>query len=131
MDKLAYTRGQILFGTLLGGPLAGVYFIKKNFDAMDDADLSKKTTVIGLSLVAALFIVLPFLPEFIPGIAYAIAYAATAQSVYVQKQQVILKENPRYPHWNVAAVVALSLIAFIAICFPLIYVYYELGILVD
>lgn len=130
MEKLAYTKFQILIGTFLGGPLAGIYFIKKNFDAMGDTAQAKKTVIIGLSLVAALLALLPVMPEFIPGVVYAIAYASTAQAIYIQKQ-ISLKDNPRYSHWNVTLVVVISILVFVAIILPLIYLYDMLGFLPD
>lgn len=130
MDSRAYTQGQIFLGTFLGGPLAAIYFIKKNFDAMGDAKQSKQTIIIGLSLVAALLAILPFLPDFIPSVAYAAGYAAAAQAIYIQKQAT-LKDSPRYSHWNVALVALLSIVAFVAIIIPMIYVYYALGIVAD
>ncbi|OFW88265.1 MAG: hypothetical protein A3J37_06840 [Alphaproteobacteria bacterium RIFCSPHIGHO2_12_FULL_45_9] len=130
MEKLAYTKFQILIGTFLGGPLAGIYFIKKNFDAMGDTAQAKKTVIIGLSLVAALLALLPVMPEFIPGVVYAIAYASAAQAIYIQKQ-ISLKDTPRYSHWNVTLVVVISILVFVAIILPLIYVYDMLGFLPD
>lgn len=130
MNKLAYTKNQITWGTFLGGPLAPVYLLKKNFDAMNDAEQSQKTVRYGLIFVLALIAIAPLLPEFIPSIVYAISYTFAAQNFYVQKQT-SLKDNPRFSNWNVLGVALVSLVTFIAIGLPIVYLYYAVGILKD
>lgn len=130
MDQQAYTKNQILWGTFLGGPLAAVYMLKKNFDVMNDIDQSQKTTKFGLLFVLALIAIVPVLPQFIPGVAYAIGYTVAAQQFYVQKQ-ISLKDNPRFSNWKVLGVSLASLAIFIAVGLPLVYLYYTLGIIKD
>lgn len=131
MEKFAYTKGQILLGTFIGGPLAAIYFLKKNFDAMGDANQSQKTVKIGLILLVFLLVILPLLPEAIPSVAYSVAYAAATHTIYAHHQQTFLKNHPRFSHWNTAGVAIAAIIIFMSILFPLVYLYYELGILKD
>jgi hypothetical protein len=48
MDKSKiYSPNQVGLGTFFGGPLAAVYFLKKNFDAVDNSATAEKTVIIG------------------------------------------------------------------------------------
>jgi hypothetical protein len=130
MEKLAYTKNQITWGTFLGGPLAAVYLLKKNFDVMSATEDSQKTMRFGLLFVVVLMALVPILPQFIPSVVYALGYTFAAQSIYVQKQM-SLKDNPRFSNWNVLGVALASLAIFIAIGVPLVYFYYAVGIIKD
>lgn len=69
-----YTPRQVIIGTFLGGPVAATYFIKQNYDAVSDASLSSKTIAIGGIFSLALLLVLPFIPEWVPGVAVYMPY---------------------------------------------------------
>jgi hypothetical protein len=128
VEQKAYTRGQIIIGTFIGGPFAAMYFLKKNFDLQGDKESSKKTIIVGLSIVAILLAAVPVLPESIPSFVYGVAYTAIAQAVYEQKQK-SLKDTPRYSHWNVAGVTVLSIVMFLILAIPLILIYSNMGLI--
>lgn len=129
MDIRAYTGNQILIGTFVGGPLAAIYYLKKNFDAMGRVDYARKTIQYGALIIVIMLALVPFLPTFIPGVAYAIAYAAAAKAIYEQHHKIALKDGPRYSHWNVAGVAILSIIAFVIILIPVVFIFDALGVL--
>ena len=129
-ENQAYSKNQVTLGTFFGGPLAATYMLKKNFDVMGDATHSQKTIKYGLIFTLALILISPMLPSSIPGVVYGMAYTMAARSFYIQKQET-LKDTPRFSNWNVAGVALLSLLAFLAVGLPIVYLYYATGILQD
>lgn len=119
-----YTKRQIFWGTLLGGPLAAVFFLKKNFDELRDEEGARKTLLYGGLLTLALCVMIPFLPEHFPSILFAVILAIIAPQLAEKYQFRLL--TPRtyndkfYSLWNVAGAVILSSIAFIGF-FLLVY----------
>lgn len=128
MAQIAYSKGQVFWGTILGGPIAAVYFLKKNFDAMGNRELSQKTITLGSLIVLLLVLVLPFLPDFIPSVAYSIAYGFTARMIYEQ-QQTSLKDVQTYSNWNVVGYALLWMIVIVALIIPVAMLYDHLGLI--
>jgi len=58
-----YSPNQAALGTLLGGPLASVYFIYQNFLILDNEEGIKQTLIQGGICVLSFFTILLFLPE--------------------------------------------------------------------
>lgn len=73
MNKM-YSPTQIAAGTYLGGPFAGIYFLKSNFDTLGQSELSKKTLLIGCIITILLIGILPFVPENTPNSLIPILY---------------------------------------------------------
>lgn len=90
-DIQLYTPRQAGFGTFLGGPLAGIYMLYWNFEAMNEPDLAKSTLVIGGVCCLAMIGVLPFLPDHFPGSALPVAY--TLSIVHMMKHYQLNKED--------------------------------------
>ena len=57
-----YSPVQGGLGTFLGGPLAGAYFIRANFQAMGDARRAGLAAIWGIAICAVFILVVPFLP---------------------------------------------------------------------
>ena len=109
-----YSSRQVTVGTLLGGPVGLIYFLKANFAALGDNRSEKKTVVGGLVLVLALLVILPFLPEKFPGFPFTITYTFIAW--YVAQQQ-IAKANATslsYDYHSNWQVVGWGLLCFLA-----------------
>lgn len=73
-----YTSGQIALGSLGGGPIAAVYFIHQNFQALGKDREASLTLMLGSLGVIAFLLLLPFLPERFPGFVIPIGYTALA-----------------------------------------------------
>lgn len=73
VKKPVYSPAQAAFGTFLGGPLAGLYFLKSNYDAMKDGRGSKLTSVWGAVSLLAFVLLAPFTPERIPKFIFPLA----------------------------------------------------------
>lgn len=61
--KKVYSSFGITLGVFLGGPLAGAYFIAKNYDQFGAHEASKTAIRIGLIITLAVFASLLLLPE--------------------------------------------------------------------
>ena len=51
---------QIGVGTFLGGPIAAIYFLKMNFDALKEEELSKITLQVGAAIILAIIGIIIF-----------------------------------------------------------------------
>lgn len=126
MGQIAYTKNQVFWGTFFGGPIAAVYFLKKNFDAMGNGALSQKTVKLGAQIIFLFALAVPFLPDAIPSVAYSIAYSFVARMIYEQ-HQTSLQNAPRYSHWNVVGYALLWMVAIMAVIIPVAMIYDFLG----
>ena len=56
-DKKFYTTGWVVLAAYLGGPLAGVYLMSKNFESLERKDYARNILIIGtiISLALATF----------------------------------------------------------------------------
>jgi hypothetical protein len=60
--KRVFSPAQGGIGTFVGGPIAGTYFLRANFQALGDAKRARLTTVWGVVVCVLILLVLPFLP---------------------------------------------------------------------
>lgn len=128
MDDRVYTKGQIFWGTMLGGPLSAIYFLRQNFLAQEDFERSGKTITYGLIFFLLLVIVIPFLPENIPSLPFAIAYAFCARAIY-DGYQTSLADRPRYSHWRVTGISLLLIIPTLIGIFASVFIFGALGMI--
>jgi hypothetical protein len=93
-----YSPNQVFGGTLLGGPVALIYFLWKNFSALGDDSGAAKTMAWGAALIVAFIVVLPLLPESFPGapITFAVAFGAKALCEKLQKKKQEIADSPQY-----------------------------------
>ncbi len=62
-EKKVYSIGWMAFGAYLGGPLAGAYFLSKNFEFFGDKGAARTSLLIGALGTLFLFGGLAFIPE--------------------------------------------------------------------
>ena len=115
--KKVFSPGQGSVGTFLGGPLAGVYFIRANFLAKGDSKRALLATIWGIVVCAGILLALPFLPEKMPGFIVPLAYTITARLIIERAQftkaQIVDSDTLTFhSNWRVAAVAALGLLIF-------------------
>lgn len=122
-DKRLYTRGWIVIGTFLGGPLGGCYLMSKNFQTLGNKESAKKTLLAGILSTLIMFGILVFIPtsvtDKIPEYVIPIVYTALISyfvTVYQGKDiQEHLKNGGRKGSgWKVIGVSILSLIISLA-----------------
>lgn len=127
-----YSPTQAACGTI-GGPVGLVYFLWYNFRALNDERAAKMSLVYGALFILALIIVLPFLPDEVPGMAFTVAYIVTARLI-VEKFQMTkqaIAESPAHDfhsNWRVFGMGILCLLVSIVVMLGPLLVLASLGI---
>lgn len=129
-----YSPYQVFVGAFLGGPIAAVYLVWKNFEALGKESLARQTVLWGSVLVLAILAILPFLPEKLPSYVLPAIFGGVAMSIASQfqlKKQAI-RESNEYgfaSFWSVTAVVVLSLIAMFVLIIAFLLILWGLGLM--
>jgi len=97
MKTLLYSPNQILAAGFLGGPLACLYALKYNYDALANRQGAQAVVRWGVAFLIALASCLPFLqqsfPPFVLPVAYSFAARAIAQTTQRRREQIAGDEN--------------------------------------
>jgi hypothetical protein len=133
MDRKIFTANNIWTGTMIGGPLAGGYYLYKNFKAFDDNDWSIAifTLLVSIVFTIALVIIIPFLPENLPGILIPLLYTGIVHFIVVLTQEKNIKkhisENGKLHGWIKTIVISLICLAITILLFllPNAFKYYK------
>jgi hypothetical protein len=115
-----YTPSQVRAGSLLGGPIAAVYFLTTNFRVLERSREARTTVFWGIAFVVGLMALLPFLPGRFPNyvlpLLYSIAAGAVAEHRQLQKQAIVDSETYRIQsNWRVIGLALLFLLTFMLI----------------
>lgn len=127
-----YSPTQAAVGTI-GGPVGVVYFIMANFEVLGQIERKQKTLVIGIISIIALAIILPFLPDSIPGTPFTVAYILIAYNVTNNHQmsKAAIQESEAHEfhsNWRVLGMGLLCLIvSFIVLIIPSLGIMYLKG----
>jgi len=70
-----YSPRQIYTATFVGGPLAGAWFLSRNFRVLSRGPESSRAIAIGVAVTVCLFPILLVLPEKFPRLVIPIAYS--------------------------------------------------------
>lgn len=68
-----YTAAQMALATFLGSPLAGCWFLNRNYDLLGDKAAGNKAILAGVGLTLGLMVVGLLLPENFPNAPFYIA----------------------------------------------------------
>ena len=120
--QAVYSPTQAALGTFLGGPLAGLYYLKHNFRVLNRNEQEQQTVRYGGMFMVALLAVLPFIPEQVPGLPFAIAFVVVARMLVEKyqfsKQDIIdAPELDFQSNWLVMGVSIVSMLIFLAVSF--------------
>lgn len=131
--KEVFSPRQIYVGALLGGPLAGIYFIKKNFDSMANPKGSSLSLLLGACCVIAISVLVFVLPEDFPNMLLPILYSGLAAGIawhfQVSKEEEEVNEQYNFiSNWSVAKVSLVSIITYLALMVGFILLLGVLGI---
>mgnify|MGYP005724765147 CR=1 FL=1 len=77
---------QILVSSFFGGPIAAIYFLRKNYIALGDDHYARNTLIYGVTLIIFVILLLAFLPEEIPNLILPLAYSLAAKQIAVSTQ---------------------------------------------
>ena len=124
--KKIFSPLQIRLASFIGGPLAAIYFLKANFDNLNNKEGAKKTLIFGLAFSVLLILILPFLPQRFPQMVLPLAYSFLAghlaESHQLSKQAILNSTEYEFGSgWKVFGVSIVCLLIFfiIALAFML------------
>ncbi len=115
-----YSPNQIAAGTLLGGPIAAIFFLRANFNQLNAFEAARSTLVWGSAIVMALFALAFVLPDDFPGLPFSVAAAfgarATAEKLQLTKEAIASSATHRFQsNWKVFGVGLLSIAISVAV----------------
>jgi hypothetical protein len=137
MTKL-YSPAQVYVSAFLGGPLAMIFVLKKNFDALGSKAGSQKTIIWGAIFIALYFLagtlVLLFTTSstgpsnYLLPIAYSFAARQIAEKYQMSKQAILDSQQYEFrSNWNVFGISVGFSLAFLGILFLWIVGMHSLG----
>ncbi|MFA3792601.1 hypothetical protein AB6T38_15945 [Aliiglaciecola sp. SL4] len=123
-----FSPNQITLGAFIGGPLAAVYFLYKNFSALNQYDNAQKSLYWGLALCFVFIALLPFIPENFPNTVIPIAYCIAARQIAIQhqcsKNQIIENELLNFQsNWRVLIITVTALLLLMVLVIPVIFIF--------
>lgn len=127
-----YTGASIVWGSILGGPLAGCYFLSRNFKALGDEVGAKKALWTGVASICAMAVLVGIVPsaiqEKLPSNGIVIVYVCAIYYFYQRVQQKVIKDKIangalKQSVWKAVGIALLFLIPSLAlvllVAFPL------------
>ena len=132
--KAVYSPNQAAAGAFLGGPVAGLYFLKHNFRALNRPEQERMTVRYGGIFMFALLAILPFIPESVPGMPFAAAFIV-ASRMLVEKYQFSKQDIIDAPelefqsNWLVLGVSLLCMLVFLLISMGFIFALIAAGVI--
>jgi len=81
-----YSPTQAALGSFIGGPIASVYFVFQNYQAINKREFASKALTFGGAIVVFLVALLPFLPDDFPNMVIPLATVVLTR-VMVEKYQ--------------------------------------------
>jgi hypothetical protein len=129
-----YSPLQVLAASLLGGPMAMVYALWKNFQTLENPHGMRQILVWGSIFIVALMLFSPLMPatwpDYVLPFAYSLAAWSLADSFQMSKQAI--RDSPQYEFqtaWNVIAVSIVFLVAMIVVAFTWFFVLAAVGVI--
>ena len=132
-----YTKWTVAWWSYLGGPIAGCYFLSKNFTALGYEQKAKNAMLTWIISSIVMFWTLLALPESIidniPSSVIPITYTVVIYQYLMQTQQKEIQEHmdaggERYSGWRVTGISFLFLLLTMACVLWVIFVLLALGI---
>lgn len=123
--KEFYSPRQIYAGSIVGGPIASLVYLSKNFSLMGKTHLVLPTRIVGLVFTVVVFVAVFFLPKNFPNFVIPAVYALLAQLIaekhQVSKEEITSTDEYSFKsNWNVAAISVISLFVTILAIFSVI-----------
>jgi hypothetical protein len=134
LKRKIYSPNQVFAAAFLGGPMAMVYVLWKNFQTLEDPHGMHQILFWGSIFVVALLLFSPLLPnswlDFVIPFAYPLAAWSLAQSFQMSKQAIADSQAYEFESpWNVIAVSIVFLVAMIVVAFTWFFVLVAVGLI--
>lgn len=131
--KKVLSPGQIAGGSFWGGPIATVYYLRKNYLAQGNEVYAQKALLYGVCFVIFLLGLLPFLPEKFPNMLLPLIYCLSAKQIAetTQLKKAQIKESEEYTfesNWKIFGVGILTMLIFLIIVIVAMMAFEAMGI---
>jgi hypothetical protein len=122
-----FSPKQVYVGTMLGGPLAGIHFVRSNFRDLEKPAQAKTTLAVGIVFVVGIILLITVLPEDFPNLIIPLAYSGIAAFVtwhyQVSAEEAEVSEKYAFlSNWLVAKVALVSFVLFFGGVFAILLV---------
>jgi hypothetical protein len=134
LKRKIYSPNQILAAAFLGGPIAMVYVLWKNFQTLENPHGMQQILFWGLIFIIALMLFSPLMPNswlnYVIPFAYPLAAWSLAESYQMSKQDIADSQAYEFQSaWNVIAVSMVFLLAMIVVAFTWFSVLVAVGVI--
>jgi hypothetical protein len=129
-----YSPNQVLAASLLGGPMAMIYVLWKNFQTLENPHGMQQILVWGSIFIIALMLFSPLMPngwqDYVLPFGYSLAGWSLAGSFQMSKQAIADSQTYEFQSaWNVIAISFIFLAAMIVVAFTWFSVLVAAGLL--
>jgi hypothetical protein len=129
-----YSPNQVLAASFLGGPMAMVYVLWKNFQTLEDAHGMHQILFWGSIFIVALLVFSPLMPntwqDYVLPFGYSLAGWSLAENFQMPKQAIRDSQSYEFQSaWNVIAVSVVFMVAMIVVAFTWFSVLVAVGLL--
>jgi hypothetical protein len=133
-NQKIYSPSQVLAASLLGGPMAMVYVLWRNFQTLENPHGMHQILFWGSIFIIALMLFSPLLPnswlDYVIPFAYPIAAWSLAKNFQMSKQAIADSQTYEFQSvWNVIGVSMVFLVAMIVVAFIWFFVLVAVGLL--
>jgi hypothetical protein len=134
LKRKIYSPNQVLAAAFLGGPIAMVYVLWKNFQTLEDSHGMQQILFWGSIFIIALMVFSPLLPnswpDFVIPFAYPLAAWSLAESFQMTKQAIADSQAYEFQSaWNVIAVSMVFLVAMVVVAFTWFFALVAVGLM--
>ena len=134
MKRKIYSPNQVFAAAFLGGPMAMVYVLWKNFQTLEDSHGMQQILFWGSIFIIALMLFSPLLPnswlDFVIPFAYPLAAWSLAESFQMSKQAIADSQDYEFQSaWNVIAVSTVFLVAMVVVAFTWFFLLVAAGLM--
>lgn len=135
LKRKVYSDNAIHWGTIIGGPLVGSYFLYKNLKMLGKTKIANKSLLYGFTLMIIVIItiflmpdnILKKIPNMLIPIIYTILIRNYAQNVQGNEIKQCLKEGwIKYPWWH-SWLIGIPISVFTLLIFLLAYMLFHLA----
>jgi hypothetical protein len=134
LKRKIYSPNQVLAAAFLGGPMAMVYVLWKNFQTLENPHGMRQILFWGSIFVIALVVFSPLLPnswlDYVIPFAYPLAAWSLVASFQMTKQAIADSQAYEFQSaWNVITVSMIFLVAMIVVAFTWFFVLVATGLM--